>query len=47
MEVRNVRWVGIYTHHYREMVSLLRDKRRDLVKRDQQREMERALKARR
>jgi hypothetical protein len=25
MEVRNVRWVGIYTRHYREMVSLLRD----------------------
>ena len=25
MEVRNVRWVGIYTHHYREMVRLLRD----------------------
>jgi catechol 2,3-dioxygenase-like lactoylglutathione lyase family enzyme len=25
MEVRNVRWVGIYTPHYREMVSLLRD----------------------
>ncbi len=25
MEVRNVRWVGIYTHHYGEMVSLLRD----------------------
>jgi hypothetical protein len=25
MEVRNVRWVGIYTHRYSEMVSLLRD----------------------
>jgi hypothetical protein len=25
MEVRNVRWVGIYTHNYDEMVSLLRD----------------------
>ena len=25
MEVRNVRWVGIYTRQYREMVSLLRD----------------------
>jgi hypothetical protein len=25
MEVRNVRWVGVYTNHYREMVSLLRD----------------------
>ena len=25
MEVRNVRWVGIYTHHYREMVRFLRD----------------------
>jgi catechol 2,3-dioxygenase-like lactoylglutathione lyase family enzyme len=25
VEVRNVRWVGIYTHRYSEMVSLLRD----------------------
>jgi len=25
MEVRNVRWVGIYTHRYSEMVTLLRD----------------------
>jgi hypothetical protein len=25
MEVRNVRWVGVHTHHYGEMVSLLRD----------------------